>query len=202
MNLGHIGETDNAIYNNQCDQLCDLHDHHRLIMAVEPAPAQTTAAAADADAAGALTEIVVTATKRAESIQAVPISVAVVSQAQLTEQNVLDSSDLGRVTPSVGFNQVFIAAGNAFSVRGVGSLAGGAAVDQSVGVAFDGVPLGSAAGNISDLVDMQRVEVLKGPQGMLFGKNSSAGLINLVSNAPGSWRDRDRRPRLIWHIER
>ncbi len=154
------------------------------VMAVETAPAQTTAAA-DADAsAGALTEIVVTATKRSESIQAVPISIAVVSQAQLSEQNVLDTSDLGRVTPSVGFNQVFIAAGNAFSVRGVGSLAGGAAVDQSVGVAFDGVPLGSAAGNISDLVDMQRVEVLKGPQGMLFGKNASAGLINLVTHSP------------------
>ncbi len=153
------------------------------VMAIEPASAQT-ATTSDAGASGALTEIVVTATKRAESIQTVPISVAVVSQAQLQEQNVLDSSDLGRVAPSVAFNQVFIAAGNAFSVRGVGSLAGGAAVDQSVGVAFDGVPLGSAAGNISDLVDMQRVEVLKGPQGMLFGKNSSAGLINLVSNTP------------------
>lgn len=151
------------------------------VMAIEAASAQTVP---PTNADVALTEIVVTATKRSESIQTVPVSVAVVSQAQLQEQNVLDSSDLGRVAPSVAFNQVFIAAGNAFSVRGVGSLAGGAAVDQSVGVAFDGVPLGSAAGNISDLVDMQRVEVLKGPQGMLFGKNSSAGLINLVSNAP------------------
>jgi len=153
------------------------------VLAIEPAPAQT-AGTAEAEAPGALNEIVVTATKRSESIQTVPISIAVVSQAQLQEQNVLDSSDLGRVAPSVAFNQVFIAAGNAFSVRGVGSLAGGAAVDQSVGVAFDGVPLGSAAGNISDLVDMQRVEVLKGPQGMLFGKNASAGLINLVTNVP------------------
>ncbi|MDP9084842.1 MAG: TonB-dependent receptor [Pseudomonadota bacterium] len=153
------------------------------VVAIAPASAQT-AAAPDADAFGSLTEIVVTATKRVESIQTVPISIAVVSQAQLQEQNVLDTADLGRVTPSVAFNQVFIAAGNAFSVRGVGSLAGGAAVDQSVGVAFDGVPLGSAAGNISDLVDMQRVEVLKGPQGMLFGKNASAGLINLVSTMP------------------
>ncbi len=135
------------------------------------------------EAAG-LQEIVVTATKRAESLQNVPQSITVVSQATLQAQDVLDTSALMRLVPSVTFNQSFLAAANNFSVRGVGTAAGGVGVDQSVGVAFDGVPLGSAAGSVADLVDVQHVEVLKGPQGMLFGKNASAGLINIVSNAP------------------
>ena len=133
---------------------------------------------------GALEEIVVTATKRVESVQNVPLSISVVSQAALQAQNVLDTSAITRLVPAVTFNQSFLAAANNFSVRGVGTAAGGVGVDQSVGVAFDGVPLGSAAGSVADLVDVQRVEVLKGPQGMLFGKNASAGLINIVSNAP------------------
>ena len=133
---------------------------------------------------GPLEEIVVTATKRVESVQNVPLSISVVSQNMLQTQNVLDTSALTRLVPAVTFNQSFLAAANNFSVRGVGTAAGGVGVDQSVGVAFDGVPLGSAAGSVADLVDVQHVEVLKGPQGMLFGKNASAGLINIVSNAP------------------
>ena len=143
-----------------------------------------TAPAAVAGGTDALAEIIVTGTKRAESVQNVPLSISVVSQAQLQSQSLVDTSDLTRLVPSVTFNQSFIAAANNFSVRGVGTAAGGVGVDQSVGVAFDGVPLGSAAGSVADLVDIQHVEVLKGPQGMLFGKNASSGLINLVSNVP------------------
>ncbi len=131
---------------------------------------------------GSLDEIVVTATKRSESLQVVPITVDVVSQAALQSANLTDTADLRRLVPDLQFLHTSTPGNDAFGIRGVSTLASGYGLEQSVGVSFDGVPLARPVGSVADLVDIRRVEVLEGPQGMLFGKNSSAGLINIISN--------------------
>ena len=133
---------------------------------------------------GALDEIVVTATRRTENIQVVPLSVDVVSQSMLQQQNLSDTTDLKRLVPALEYRHTGTPANNGFSIRGVETLGTGYGLEQSAGVAFDGVPLARNVGSTADLVDIHSVEVLLGPQGMLFGKNASAGLINIVSNSP------------------
>ncbi|MDP9082651.1 MAG: TonB-dependent receptor [Pseudomonadota bacterium] len=148
--------------------------------------ARVPAAVSDSttDSANVLNEIVVTATKRVQSIQTVPLTVSVVSQDMLQSQNLVDTSDLKRLVPDLQFVHGVTPGGDFFGIRGISTFATGQGLEQSAGVAFDGVPLGRNVGSLADLVDIQRVEVLKGPQGMLFGKNASAGLLNIVSNAP------------------
>ncbi|MDP9084890.1 MAG: TonB-dependent receptor [Pseudomonadota bacterium] len=141
-------------------------------------------AAESATGGFALDEIVVTATKRAENVQVVPLSVAVVSQAALQAQNLSDTTDLQRMVSGLQFQPSGSPANSAFGVRGVTTLVASQGVEQSAGVAIDGVPLGRVLGSVADLVDIHAVEILKGPQGMLFGKNASAGLINMVTNSP------------------
>lgn len=168
---------------------CLLGTHGALVHA-SPSDASTTELVPDAGASkstvagGALDEIVVTATKRSESLQVVPLTVDVVSQSLLEGQNLTDTSDLTRVIPGFEFRHTGTPGNDAFNIRGVETLSTSYGLEQSVGVAFDGVPLARPAGAIADLVDVHSVEVLKGPQGMLFGKNASAGLVNIVTNAP------------------
>jgi iron complex outermembrane receptor protein len=145
---------------------------------------QSAAAAPVTDTGGALDEIVVTATKRAESLQVVPITVDVVSQSALQSANYTDTADLHRLVPNLQFLHTSTPGNDAFGIRGVSTLASGYGLEQSVGIAFDGVPLARPVGSVADLVDIQRVETVEGPQGMLFGKNASAGLINIISNSP------------------
>jgi iron complex outermembrane receptor protein len=148
--------------------------------------ARVQAAGADsgADSANSLNEIIVTATKRVESAQTVPLTVSVVSQDLVHSQNLADTSDLKRLVPDLQFVHGVTPGGDFFGIRGISTFSTGQGLEQSAGVAFDGVPLGRNVGSLADLVDIQRVEVLKGPQGMLFGKNASAGLLNVVSNTP------------------
>jgi iron complex outermembrane receptor protein len=129
-------------------------------------------------------DIVVTANKRSESVQRVPISVVAVAPRTLAEAGVVSTVQLQQTVPGVSFSPSGEAKLNSFYVRGVGTYALSAALESSVGVAVDGVPLARVGGSISDLVDIERVEVLKGPQGMLFGKNATAGLIGIVTRKP------------------
>ena len=129
-------------------------------------------------------EIVVTANKRSESIQRVPISVVAVAPAVMKEAGILSTVQLQQAVPGISFAPSGEAKLNSFYIRGVGTYALASTLESSVGVAVDGVPLARIGGSISDIVDVERVEVLKGPQGMLFGKNATAGLINLVSRKP------------------
>ena len=139
---------------------------------------------------GALDEIVVTATKRAENLQIVPLTVSVVSQQMLQSQNLMDTADLTQLVPDLSFLPGVNPGASVFGIRGITTLStNGQGLEQSVGVAFDGVPLARPTGSVSDLVDIHSVEVLKGPQGMLFGKNASAGLINIVTNSPDIGKD-------------
>jgi len=124
--------------------------------------------------------IVITANKREERLQDVPITVSVVTGDQLTRQNVNDLVDLARTTPSLNNTGVQ----GAISVRGVGGLSFTRSSEGSVGVVVDGVALASTSNYPPMLFDVARVEVLEGPQGTLFGRNSSAGLLNMVTVKP------------------
>lgn len=149
-----------------------------------PSPAEqgSTDQAAEADS-GAMSDIIVTAQRRQENVTKVPISITVANQAQLERQQVNTVNDLNRIAPSLeiqaapGQNT-----GGGGTIRGIGTQTFSAGAVASVGVVVDQVSQGNA--NISDLFDVARVEVLKGPQGTLFGLTTSAGVINISTNAP------------------
>jgi len=151
------------------------------------ATAQTApgAAPAAADAASA-PDIVVTANKRSENVQKVPLAVSVLAPAQLKSAGVTQFSDLGRVSPSLVIRTAEQPVNSNVSLRGVGTFAFGIGVESSVAVLVDEVPLAFAARAFSDLPDVQRIEVLRGPQSTLYGKSASAGLINIITNDPTS----------------
>ena len=139
-------------------------------------PAAGTTAPTDA-------EIIVTAQKRSENVQKVPISVTVIGSDQLARRGVQDIQDLSQASASLEFTTPSAAPGGGAFVRGIGTnQLSGATVAPSVSVVLDGVVLGNA--NVSDLFDIDRVEVLKGPQGTLFGSSVSAGVINVTTRAP------------------
>src|SRR5580692_10703718 len=129
-----------------------------------------------------LAEIVVTAEKRSEKIQDVPVAVTVVTGAQLADQHIYSIADLARTTPSLEMVQAFGGPGGGGQIRGIGTNSFSPTAEGAVGIVLDGVPQGNV--NITNLYDLQRIEVLKGPQGTLFGLTSSAGVINMVSAPP------------------
>lgn len=150
------------------------------------------AAGQDAANQTGVQEVVITAQKRAERLQDVPVSVAVVSAARLEQTHITNLQDLPLLSPSLTFNDSNSSRGQGLSIRGVGTLSFSDGVEPSVSTVVDGVVLGRQAMSTFDLIDVDHVEVLRGPQGTLFGKNSSAGLINIVTQAPshrfgGAW---------------
>lgn len=151
----------------------------------QPLPSPTTETAASQPALGSASgDIIVTASKRAQNLQDVPISVTAVSEDRLQGLNVTSTANISTVAPGI----TFVPAPNPnvvqFVVRGIGTFAFADTLEQSVGVAIDGVPLGRVAGAVVDAVDISRIEVLRGPQGTLFGKSATAGLISIVNNKP------------------
>lgn len=147
-------------------------------------PQQASGAVSGPSDASSTDEIVVTANKRTESIQNVPVSVVALPPAALDQAGIASTSELPQLVPGLTFNPSGEAKLNSFNIRGVGTYALTATLESSVGVAVDGVPLARVGGSITDMVDVERVEVLKGPQGMLFGKNATAGLISIVNRKP------------------
>lgn len=154
------------------------------ILAVSAASAQQAKPPAAADDDGNDLEIIVTAQKREERLQDVPLAVSAVSGKQLETLNINDPKELRYVSPSLNFSNSANVRGEGFTIRGVGTAVFADTVEQSVGTVIDGVPLARAGQAIADLIDVDRVEVLRGPQGMLFGKNASAGVISIVTKAP------------------
>jgi iron complex outermembrane receptor protein len=129
--------------------------------------------------ASTIQEVVVTAQKREERLQDVPINVTVVGNAQLTRQNVTDTTSLTEAVPSLT-----LAGGTlgGLEIRGIGTQTFARSAEPSVSIVADGVVLDR--NRSSELFDVDNVEVLNGPQGMLFGRNSSAGVVSIVTNAP------------------
>lgn len=147
------------------------------------APAMAQDAAPQAAAEDANSDIIVTAQRRQEKVTEVPISITVASQAQLERQQVNNLNDLNRVAPALEIQSAPAQnTGGGGSIRGIGTQSFSPGAVASVGVVVDQVSQGNA--NISDLFDVSRIEVLKGPQGTLFGLTTSAGVINITTNAP------------------
>ncbi|MFT7044600.1 MAG: iron complex outermembrane receptor protein, partial [Candidatus Azotimanducaceae bacterium] len=129
-------------------------------------------------------EVVVTATKRPQTLQSTPIAVSVTGQDTFEKARLLDIADLQSVVPSLRVNTLQTSSNTNFVIRGFGNGANNAGIEPSVGVFIDGVYRSRSAAAIGDLPRLQRVEVLRGPQSTLFGKNASAGVISIVTEAP------------------
>jgi iron complex outermembrane receptor protein len=131
-----------------------------------------------------LEEIIVTAQKRAESIQDVPISVSALSAEAIRDQGIGRIEDFATSLPSVYIDMRELR-GTSISIRGIVSETNNPGVDQGVGVYVDGVYMGRPTTINNSLYDLERIEVLRGPQGTLYGKNTIAGAINFITRKPG-----------------
>lgn len=131
----------------------------------------------------ALEEVVVTAQHREENLQDVPIAITAIGSEDIRTADVSDINSISLRTP--GFSMgTFNPAQPQLFIRGIGSNADGAGEDQSVVIFLDGVYLGRTAGQAFDLFDLERLEVLRGPQGTLYGKNAAGGALNIVTSKP------------------
>lgn len=128
--------------------------------------------------------IIVTASKREQTLQETPISVSVTSGEVLESAQIRDVLDLQTVTPSLRVSQLQNASATTFIIRGFGNGDNNFGIEPSVGVFIDGVFRSRSAAALSDLNMVQRIEVLNGPQSTLFGKNASAGVISVVTKEP------------------
>ncbi|MBA3999673.1 TonB-dependent receptor [Brevundimonas sp.] len=146
-----------------------------------------TAVAATGAAAQEVTsvdEIIVTAQKREQSLQDVPIVVTSLSQQVLEDAGVRDIKDMQILTPGLTVTSTTSETITTARIRGVGTVGDNPGLESSVGVVIDGVYRPRNGVGFGDLGEMSRIEVLKGPQGTLFGKNTSAGVINIITEAP------------------
>jgi len=129
--------------------------------------------------------IIVTATRRAQDIQDVPIAVTAVSQEQLDKQGVVNVQNITQVSPSFSTSNAQIASGTVvLRIRGVGTTSNNIGFESAVGIFVDGAYQSRPGVALSEFVDIERVEVLRGPQGTLFGRNTSAGALNITTNKP------------------
>lgn len=151
-----------------------------------PGPSTYSPANAPGQAASAtmVPEVVVTAQRRSESLQNVPIAVTALSGAALAKAGVQNTADLNSVIPGLNFT-TSVGAYGLPTIRGIGSTSNGPGVENPVATYIDGVYMVSAAGSLLSLHDISQVAVLKGPQGTLFGRNATGGLIQVTTLSPG-----------------
>ena len=149
---------------------------------------QTTDSAAQEGASGrrprSVDEIVVTAQKRTQNLQDVPIVVTTVSAQALQDAGVKDIKDLTVLTPGLMVTSTSSEVATTARIRGVGTVGDNLGLESSVGVVIDGVYRPRNGVGFGDLGELSRIEVLKGPQGTLFGKNTSAGVLNILTQRP------------------
>lgn len=131
-----------------------------------------------------LDEIIVTATKRPESLFDVPVAVTAYSSEQLERAQVRDVRDLQVVAPTLAVNSSTGSTQTVFTIRGIGTPGQNTGLEQSVGVFLDGVYRGRPGAALGDLADVSQIEVLRGPQGTLFGRNTSGGVISVQTRQP------------------
>lgn len=152
-----------------------------LIGWVQCVQAQEAAPASGA----ALEEVIVTAERRQQNLQAVPLSVTALGDEAIVAMRIQEASDIGRYTPGVNIGTSAQARSSTTRIRGIGGAGDGwPGTDSPVGIFVDGVYYGRSADLTVDLFDLERIEVLRGPQGTLYGKNVSAGAINIISRKP------------------
>ena len=132
----------------------------------------------------ALEEIIVTAQKREQNLQNVPVAVTALSSDMLEKFRVTAIADIAGLAPNFQIITQGIQAIPIITIRGISSGVSDSAVDPKVGLYLDGVYIGRSVGAIFDIADIERVEVLRGPQGTLFGRNATGGAISLITAAP------------------
>ena len=155
------------------------------LFAAQPAWAQTqTEAPAESDQGG-ITDIVVTARKQAESLQDVPMSISAISGENLESAGYSELNDVARLSGNVFFEAADRSKPQIY-IRGVGTRSYDAGSDSSVGIFVDGVYLGRFGAMDMDLMEVERVELLRGPQGSLYGRNTIGGAISVVTRDPSS----------------
>jgi outer membrane receptor protein involved in Fe transport len=141
-------------------------------------------ATAKQDAGFIIEEIVVTATKRPQTLQEIPVAVTVVDADTIQKAQIVDIKDLQFVVPGLRISQLETAGNTSFFIRGFGNGSNNIGIEPSVGVFVDGVYRSRTMGAIADFPTLERIEVLRGPQSTLFGKNASAGVISVVTAKP------------------
>lgn len=149
------------------------------MMIAAPALAQT----AQGDEGVNGDEIIVTAQRQAQSLQEVPIAVSAFSAESLEKQQIKNASDLQLTLPNVTFTKGNFT-GSSFTIRGIGDLCVGSTCDSATAIHLDGTPLLSTRLFETEYFDLERVEVLRGPQGTLFGRNATSGVVNFVPVRP------------------
>ncbi len=152
-----------------------------LVASAVPVLAQD---APQADAAADQDEIIVTATRRSEALSDVPIAVSAVTGETLAKTGATDVRQLNQVAPSLLVSGATSEVNFTARIRGIGTVGENAGLESSVGLFIDGVYRSRTGVGLSELGEIERVEVLRGPQGTLFGRNSTAGLINIVTKGP------------------
>lgn len=140
-------------------------------------------AAVPGPARAMLEEVIVTAQKREENVQTVPIAVSALDEETLRNASMLTLDDVSRQVPGFTVTTYNPVTPQPY-IRGIGSNVSDAGTDASVGVFIDGVYAGRAGGYRADMFDIERVEVLRGPQGTLFGRNVAGGALSVISNRP------------------
>ncbi|WP_375269139.1 TonB-dependent receptor [Phenylobacterium sp.] len=168
-----------------------MRDHRSLwvcgaaataLLSAQPAAAQE-AQGSQANQASVLEEVVVTAQRRSESLQDVPVTVTAFGAEQVEEARIRQVADVAGLTPGLQFD-AFPSSQPRVAIRGIGSSDRGAAGDPSAAVFLDEIYIGRPAAVAFDAFDVERIEVLKGPQGTLFGRNVVGGAINIVTARP------------------
>lgn len=157
-----------------------------LLLSTSSVALACPALAKDAGSASEVEEVVVTAQKRQERLQDVPLAVTALSAEALARQQINDTNNLVAAVPSLTFQQGNNPTNTSFRVRGIGTSLFSQGVEASVSVVVDGVVAARQAQSFTDFADIERIEVLRGPQGTLFGKNATAGVISVVTARP-SW---------------
>ncbi|HEX3837787.1 MAG TPA: TonB-dependent receptor [Steroidobacteraceae bacterium] len=155
-----------------------------LLVAATPGHAQTPPAgnSANPSSGDTLEEVVVTAERRPEVLKDVPAAVTLVNAQQLADQHVYNIAELAQTTPALEMIQAFGGPGGGGQIRGIGTQSFTRSAEGAVGIVVDGISQGNV--NVSNIFDVQHIEVLEGPQGTLFGLTSSAGVISILTNAP------------------
>ncbi|USV99321.1 TonB-dependent receptor [Pseudomonas pergaminensis] len=158
------------------------HAHLLLLAGLTALPVATTFAADEPQAT--LKAVTVTATRREESLQKVPVAVSVLDGEQLERDNRNGVASIAQQVPSLNFRTGASNKDTSLFVRGVGTISTSPGVEPTVATVIDGVVYARPGQATLDLLDLERIEVLRGPQGTLFGKNASAGVLNITSKAP------------------
>lgn len=150
------------------------------------AKAQDVPSASQAEPTG-LADIIVTARRSAETLQDVPVAVTALGGDFIERQNISDPTDVPQFAPNLTIEQQpsSLSAATVF-IRGIGNNEPSSVSEQGVGIYLDGVYLARSAGAVFDLIDLERIEVLRGPQGTLFGRNTIGGALQLVSKKPAT----------------